>query len=163
MTAMTEAKAERFVRALRLGGYVRIAAEAVGVPEPLAYEWLLRDSGYDVDLADAEDVPCPRLIDAVYEHLRRACSCTELDVAVGLGLGRAQFARWMAKSGPGGPPACRALADAVGRALAESEAVFVARLEREAAAGDARAAHHLAAMRAPARKRRANKAHADAA
>ncbi len=139
MTELLSEKQERdFLQFFEWGWGVRGAANACGVPEHVAYAFLLELDGFAFDPTDADDVPCARVIDAVYEHLRHGCGCSELRAADGLGVCRPRFARWMAKSGPGGLPECQALARALTRAFQEACDAAEAR-ERQKAATDERA------------------------
>lgn len=135
MTPLSDDQERDFLQFFEWGWGVRGAAYASGVPEHVAYAFLLELNGYAFDPADAEDVPCPRVIDAVYEHLRHGCGCSELQVADGLGICRPRFARWMAKSGPDGLPPCQALARALTRAYEEAFDAIEAR-KRDGTSGN---------------------------
>lgn len=137
MVYLTQKQEKDFLQFFEWGWGVRGAANASRVPEHVAYAFLLELDGFAFDPADAEDVPCPRVIDAVYEHLRHGCGCSELRVADGLGICRPRFARWMAKSGPNGLPQCQALARALTRAFKEACDAAEAR-ERQTKADDRR-------------------------
>lgn len=135
MTLRSDTQESKFLEFFGWGWGVRLASNASGLPEHLAYAFLLELDGFAFDPTDADDVPCPRAIDAVYEHLRHGCLCSELRVADGLGICRPRFARWMAKSGPDGLPECQALARALTRAYEEAGEAIEAR-ERQSAATD---------------------------